>query len=101
MEPRAARPYHQPDYNQEIPSRQSFHRAHASVGAIGSPLPHLLRIGTALAPLAVLEIFDKDPVRQHRWLRIVSLVGAGASETLWAIREQKRREQRETAEHYR
>lgn len=90
----AARPNIAP--YQEVPyPRQSFQRAHASVGALGpSPLLHLTRIGGALAPLVVLEVF-KDPVKQTRWIRICSLVGAALSETLWALREQRRREERE------
>jgi hypothetical protein len=81
---------------QDMPNpRQSFQRAQSSVGALGpSPLLHLTRIGGALAPLVVLEVF-KDPVRQTRWIRICSLLGAALSETLWAVREQRRREERE------
>ena len=75
--------------------RQEFRRAHASVGAIASSsLIHLTRIGTALAPLVVLEVC-KDPVKQSRWIRIFALVGAALSETLWALREHRRREARE------
>jgi hypothetical protein len=80
----------------EMPiDRQCFHRAHSSVGAIGpSPLLHLTRIGTALAPLVVLEVF-KDPQKQYRWIRICSLTGAAVSEGVWALREHRRREERE------
>jgi len=47
-----------------------------------------------LAPLAVGELV-KDPDKRWRWIRICSLVGAGASEILWAVREHRRREERE------
>jgi hypothetical protein len=78
-----------------MPDQQSFRRAHASVGALGpSPLLHLTRIGGALAPLMVFEVF-KNPVKQARRIRICSLLGAALSETLRALREQRRREERE------
>jgi hypothetical protein len=94
MQSLAARPNNIPYPETPFP-RQSFQRAHASVGAVGpSPLLHLTRIGSALAPLVVLEVF-KDPQKQYRWIRICSLVGAAVSETLWALREQRRREERE------
>ncbi len=95
MEPHAASSYGQPrTYARDTPDRQAFHRAHSSVGISTGPLLHLTRIGTALAPLIVLEAV-KEPVRQMRWIRIVSLVGAATSEGIWALREQQRRQKRE------
>jgi len=92
----ATRLYTQSAHPETPYPRQEFRRTHASVGAIGSSasLIHLTRIGTALAPLVVLEAF-KDPVKQSRWIRIFALVGAALSETLWALREKRRREERE------
>jgi hypothetical protein len=92
MQSIASRPNVAPYQDMPYP-RQSFQRAQSSVGALGpSPLLHLTRIGGALAPLVVLEVF-KDPVRQTRWIRICSLVGAALSETVWALREQRTREE--------
>lgn len=99
MEPRAAQPYPQSDIYPEMPDRQCFRRAHSSVGVTTSPLLHLTRIGTALAPLLVLEAV-KDPLKQSRWIRIIALLGAGISETIWAMRETQRREASE-AQHCR
>ena len=94
-------PYRELPTCPEANGRQCFQRAHTSVGVAGpNPLMHLMRIGTALAPLVVLEAV-KDPLRQTRWIRICSLAGAAISETLWAVREQKRREQREMRVNYR
>jgi hypothetical protein len=94
MEPRAAQHYRQPNIYPEMPDRQVFHRAHSSVGIANGPLLHLTRIGTALAPLIVLEAV-KDPVRQMRWIRILSLLGAAAGEGIWALREHCRQGERE------
>ena len=63
------------------------------MGISTGPLLHLTRIGTALAPLIILEAV-KEPIRQTRWIRICALVGAAASETIWAVREHQRREER-------
>jgi hypothetical protein len=93
MEPRAPQLYRQPEIYPEMPERQAFHRAHASVGAAGNPAAHILRLGGLLAPLVVGELV-KDPDKRWRWIRICSLVGAAVSEILWARREQQRRDNR-------
>jgi hypothetical protein len=99
MEPRISQQA-RPAFHSPPADKQVFQQAHSSVGVIGTRgLLHLTRIGTALAPLVVLETI-KEPVRQSRWIRIFALVGAGLSETLWAVREQQRREERRF-EHYR
>lgn len=95
MEPRAAQPYRQPVVYPESPDRKEFYRARSSVGVTTGPLLHLTRIGTVLAPLIVLEAI-KDPVRQMRWIRIVSLLGAAAGESVWALREHQRQEMRKS-----
>ena len=96
MPSQAARLYPQSVHLETPHPRQEFRRAHASVGITTGPLLHLTRIGTALAPLIVLEAV-KDPTRQMRWIRIVSLLGAAAGESMWALREHQRREEREAA----
>lgn len=95
MSSNTAQPY--PSAAQDIPERQCFRATRStSAGAIGppSPLLHLTRIGTALAPLIVLEAV-KEPARQTRWIRICALAGAAISETVWAMRESQRRRQYE------
>jgi hypothetical protein len=44
--------------------------------------------------MVVLEAV-KDRLKQSRWIRIMALLGAAVSETLWAMREKQRREERE------
>ncbi len=95
MEPSAASSFSQRHTYAAIPAdRQAFHRSQSAVGVSTGPLLHLTRIGTALAPLIVLEAV-KEPARQMRWIRIVSLLGAAAGEGVWALREHQRREDRE------
>ena len=95
MEPRISQQAGRAAFHSAPTNKQIFQQAHSSVGVIGTRgLLHLTRIGTALAPLVVLETI-KEPVRQSRWIRIFALVGAGLSETLWAVREHQRREERQ------
>lgn len=75
-----------PDY------RQSFHRAHTSVGA-GSA-GHWIKMAGILSPLIIGELI-KDADKRWRWIRISSVATALLSEGLWAHRVNQRREARE------
>jgi hypothetical protein len=72
--------------------RQSFQRAHTSVGA-GSA-GHWLKMAGILSPLIIGELV-KDADKRWRWIRIISVATAGLSEVLWAHRVRQQREERE------
>src|SRR5450755_3841535 len=95
MESQSIQPYREAAIRPDIANRRCFERANTSVGAVGGyPAGHLVRIGGMLAPLVVGELV-KDPDKRWRWIRIISLLGAGVSEILWAQREHQRRQERE------
>jgi len=93
MDPRAAQPYRQPDVRSEMPERQTFQRAHTSIGA-GSA-GHWIKMAGILSPLVIGELV-KDADKRWRWIRISAVATALLSEGLYAHRvSQRRQEQQE------
>ena len=77
----------------EMPDRQCFQRAHASVGA-GSA-GHWIRMAGILSPLIIGELV-KDADKKWRWIRIASVSTALLTEGMYAHRvSQRRAEQQE------
>lgn len=73
--------------------RQPFHHPRTSLGAAG----HLLHVGMVAAPLAIGE-FIHDSEKRWRAMRMVPVLGAIASEALWALKIAHDR-QREREDH--
>jgi hypothetical protein len=68
--------------------RQQFHHAQTSMGAAG----HVLRTAGILAPLIIGE-FVKDADKRWRWTRIASVATALVSESMWAAKVHREREE--------
>jgi hypothetical protein len=66
--------------------REAFHRSRTSLGAA-----HWLREAGILAPLVVSE-FVKDPPRQWRYIRMISIGTALLSQGMWAMKVDRERE---------
>jgi hypothetical protein len=70
------------------PSRQEFHNSNSSIGAI----THLVKMAGILSPLVIGELV-KDADKRWRYIRIASVLTAGLTETLWATRVRRSREE--------
>ncbi|HTR35003.1 MAG TPA: hypothetical protein VMH80_03825 [Bryobacteraceae bacterium] len=68
-------------------ARQAFHKPRSSLGAAG----RWVHLAAALSPLAISE-FVEDAASRRKAIALVSVGSALAYETLWTLREQKRRE---------
>ena len=71
-------------------ARQAFHKPRTSLGAPG----HWVHLAATLAPLAISELVE-DAAKRRKAIALVSVGSALAYETLWTLREQKRREERD------
>jgi hypothetical protein len=68
--------------------RQPFHKPRTALGAAG----RWVHLAAALSPLAISE-FVEDAASRRKAIALVSVGSALAYETLWTLREQKRREE--------
>jgi len=73
-------------------SRQSFQRAHSSIGA-GSA-GHWIKMAGILSPLIIGEII-KDADKRWRWIRLSAVATALVSEGFYAHRVRQRREEQQ------
>ena len=69
-------------------ARQPFHKPTTALGAAG----RWVHLAAALSPLAISE-FVEDAASRRKAIALVSVGSALAYETLWTLREQKRREE--------
>jgi len=70
--------------------KQGFHNAHTSLGVAG----HFVHMGAMLFPVLAAELIN-DAVQYKRAVRIGAVLTTVAYESLYTLREARRREQQE------
>lgn len=67
--------------------RQSFHKAHTSLGATG----HWVRTAGMLAPVVIGELI-KDPEKRWRAIRLAAVATTLVSEAMWTTKIKRERQ---------
>jgi hypothetical protein len=84
----------QPDDGGQLPLRHAFRHPKTSLGATG----HWIHLATVAAPLVIGE-FVHDSEKRWKWMRMVSVGAALASEAAWTLKisNERRREEEDHA----